>query len=136
MVAYTNCGIQYEVIKSSDLKKPVKLTIQSVFNEDRSWKDTKRITDYVLVHEQKHFDIAEIFARKLRKEVSEKVRTSGEFNTYFQAIYKKTLRDYQNFQINYDKETLHGMNKEKQTQYNQLISDELENLKNFVVISL
>ncbi len=131
VVAYTNCGIQYEVVKSSDPKVPVKLTIQAVFNEEKSWKDTKRITDYILVHEQKHFDIAEVFARKLRKQVSERVRTSGEFNKYFQAIYLKTLKDYQNFQINYDKETQHGVNKEKQAQYNQIISHELENLNSF-----
>lgn len=131
VVAYTNCGIQYEVVKSSEPKVPVKLTIQAVFTEDKSWKDVKRITDYVLVHEQKHFDIAEVYARKLRKEVSEKVRTSGEFNKYFQAIYLKTLKDYQNFQVTYDKETQHGINKEKQAEYNQIISTELENLNSF-----
>ena len=69
VVAYTNCGWIYSYEKSSNPKSPIKIEVQTVFNEDKSWKDTKRINDYVLLHEQKHFDAAEIFARKLRKEI-------------------------------------------------------------------
>nr|WP_228377088.1 hypothetical protein [Chryseobacterium sp. FH2] len=77
--------------------------------------------------------MAEIFARKLRKEATEKIRTSGEFDKYFQAIYTKTLKDYQNFQVSYDKETQHGTNKEKQEEYNQTITNELDNLNSFKI---
>lgn len=38
---------------------------------------------------------------------------------------------YKNFQVSYDKETRHGMNKEKQEEYNTIISQELENLKSY-----
>ncbi|WP_228377081.1 hypothetical protein [Chryseobacterium sp. FH2] len=41
VVAYTNCGIQYSVIKSSDPKIPVKLTIEAVFTEDNPGKMQK-----------------------------------------------------------------------------------------------
>jgi hypothetical protein len=67
VVAYTNCGWEYSVIKSSNPKAAVEFTIETIFNEDKSWKDVKRINDYYLLHEQKHFDIAEIFARKIKK---------------------------------------------------------------------
>lgn len=131
VVAYTHCGWEYTVVKSPNPKSPVTIKITTIFNEDKSWKDVKRINDYVLLHEQKHFDIAEIFARKLRKEVAEKIRTSGDYDKAFRTIYNTVSTDYRNFQISYDKDTKHGMNKEKQAEYNTLISEELENLKSY-----
>lgn len=131
VVAYTNCGWEYTVIKSSNPKAAVEFTIETIFNEDKSWKDVKRINDYYLLHEQKHFDIAEIFARKLRKEVKERIKTTSDFDKYFKGIYNTVSTNYKNFQITYDKVTEHGINKEKQAEYNELISSELENLKNF-----
>src|SRR5690242_11936695 len=44
-------------------------TIQSKFSKSRSWGRHKN--DYILSHEQAHFDIAEIFARKLHQKMSE-----------------------------------------------------------------
>lgn len=131
VVAYTHCGWEYSVVKSSNPKASIEFNVETIFNEDKSWKDAKRTNDYVLLHEQKHFDIAEIFARKLRKEVQEKIKTSSDFDKYFKGIYAAISNDYKNFQITYDKETEHGINKEKQTEYNTFISSELENLKNF-----
>lgn len=131
VVAYTHCGWEYSVITSSDPKVPVKMAIETVFNEDKSWKDEKRINDYVLLHEQKHFDIAEIHARKLRKEVAERIKTTTDFNKFFKTIYAKISSEYKNFQANYDRITEHGMNKEKQVEYNILIHEELEKLKNY-----
>lgn len=129
VVAYTNCGWVYSVVKSSNPKSSVKIEIETIFNEDKSWKDVKQISEYILNHEQKHFDIAEVFARKLRKEVAEKVKTSGDFDRSFQGIYNKILKEYKNFQVSYDQNTDHGMDKDKQEEYNTLISEELENLK-------
>ncbi|MCX8524743.1 DUF922 domain-containing protein [Chryseobacterium formosus] len=131
VVAYTHCGWEYSAITSSDPKVPVKIEIQTIFNEDKSWKDVKRIDDYVLVHEQKHFDIAEIHARKLRKEVSEKIKTTSDYNKFFKTIYAKISSEYKQFQTTYDRITEHGMNKEKQAEYSILISEELEKLKNY-----
>jgi predicted secreted Zn-dependent protease len=131
IVAYTHCGWAYSVIKSSNPKDDAKVTIETIFNEDKSWKDDKRINDYVLNHEQKHFDIAEIFARKIRKEIAEKIKTTSDYDKYFQTLYNRIVKDYKNFQALYDGVTEHGMNKEKQAEYDTLISNELEQLKNF-----
>lgn len=131
VAAYTNCGWEYSVVKSTNPKSPVTIEIKTIFNEDKSWKDVKKINDYILLHEQKHFDIAELFVRKFRKIIAEKVRTSGDYNKLFKAIYSDISNEYKNFQISYDKDTRHGMNKEKQAEYNTAISEELENLKSY-----
>ncbi|WP_241286312.1 DUF922 domain-containing protein [Chryseobacterium arthrosphaerae] len=131
VAAYTNCGWEFSVVKSSNPKSPVTIKIQAIFNEDKSWKDVKKINDYILLHEQKHFDIAELFVRKFRKAVAEKISTSGDYNKYFKTIYNAISIDYKNFQISYDRDTRHGMDKEKQAEYNAAISQELDNLKSY-----
>ncbi|MDM1555281.1 MULTISPECIES: DUF922 domain-containing protein [Chryseobacterium] len=129
--AYTNCGWEYSVVKSSNPKSSVKIEIKTIFNEDKSWKDVKKINDYILLHEQKHFDIAELFVRKFRKTIAEKIRNSGDYDRLFKSIYNTISNEYKNFQIAYDKDTRHGMNEEKQAAYNLAISQELENLKSY-----
>lgn len=131
VVAYTNCGWIYSYVKSSNPKAPVKIEIQTVFNEDKSWKDVKRINNYVLLHEQKHFDAAEVYARKLRKEISENIKTSSDFDKYFKSLYNRILTEYKDFQKNYDAETKNGMLEEKQAEYNRIISEELEKYKSY-----
>ncbi|MET3036770.1 DUF922 domain-containing protein [Chryseobacterium sp. NRRL B-14859] len=131
VAAYTNCGWEYSVVKSTNPKSPVTIEIKAVFYEDKSWKDISKINDYILLHEQKHFDIAEVFVRKFRKIVAEKIKTSGDYDRMFKTIYDEISDSYKNFQISYDKDTHHGMNKEKQEEYNSIISEELENLKSY-----
>jgi len=131
VTAYTHCGWEYSVVKSTNPKSPVKIEVTAIFNEDKSWKDTKRINDYILLHEQKHFDIAELFVRKFRKEIEEKIKTSGDYDKIFNTVYSKISNDYKNFQMSYDRITQHGMNKKKQAEYNALIAEELDNLKSY-----
>lgn len=133
VVAYTHCGWQYSVVKSTNPQAGVEIVIETIFNEWKSWKDVKRINDYVLLHEQKHFDIAEVYARKLRKEVAEKIKTSGDYERNFKAIYNRIYNEYRDFQISYDRDTKHGMDKEKQAKYNNVVTEELENLKSYRV---
>ncbi|CAD7815853.1 hypothetical protein CHRY9390_03051 [Chryseobacterium aquaeductus] len=131
IVAYTHCGWVYSVVKSSNPKGAATIKVETIFNEDKSWKDDKRINDYVLNHEQKHFDIAEIYARKLRKEIADKIKTTSDYDKNFQTLYNRIIKDYRNFQALYDGVTEHGMNKEKQAEYDQTISNELEQLTNY-----
>ncbi|GAA5088818.1 hypothetical protein GCM10023210_12840 [Chryseobacterium ginsengisoli] len=131
VVAYTNCGWIYSYVRSSNPKSPIKIKIETVFNEDKSWKDVKRINNYVLLHEQKHFDVAEVFSRKLRKEVAEKIKTGNDFDKYFQTIYNRILKEYQDFQKAYDGDTHNGIVEEKQSEYNRIIAEELENYKSY-----
>lgn len=131
IVAYTNCGWTYSYVKSSNPKAPVEIKIETIFNEDKSWKDVKRINDYVLLHEQKHFDVAEVYARKLRREIAEKIKNSADFDARFKTIYNQILKEYRDFQNIYDGETRNGMIEEKQAEYNRIIAEELDNLKSF-----
>lgn len=134
VAAYTNCGWEYYAEKSSNPKAPVRIEIKTLFNEDKSWKDVKKINDSVLLHEQKHFDIAEIFVRKFRKSVAENIRNSGDYDRLFKSIYNTIYNEYKSFQTAYDKDTRHGIDEMKQAEYNAAISQELENLKSYQIL--
>ena len=131
IAAYTHCGWEYSIVKSTNPDSPVQIEIRTIFNEDKSWKDFRKINDYILLHEQKHFDIAELFVRKMRKIVAEKIKKSSDYNRLFTVIYKKISDEYKNFQTAYDRDTRHGMNKEKQAEYNVFIAEELDHLKSY-----
>lgn len=131
IAAYASCGWEVSAKGSSNPQKPVIIEVVTVFNESKSWKHPSTNDSYTLNHEQKHFDICELYARKLRREISLNIKNSGDYEKYFQKIYDNTLQEYQKFQKLYDKETLHGLNTEQQEIYNHKIITDLEKLKNF-----
>ena len=70
--ANTNSGISYSWNYSTSTGKP-ELTneVKSNFYPDLSWVKDVNNPEYLLVHEQLHFNITELHARKLRKRLAE-----------------------------------------------------------------
>ena len=103
-------GIEYNISSNSFSYK-----IQSRFSKTRSWGLYK--TAYILSHEQGHFDIAEIFARKLNKKMSEYRFNKRNYQQELNKIYQDILDEKEKLQNDYDKETNHSINKEKQAEW-------------------
>lgn len=131
VAASTNCGWEIEAEFSTDLSQPIDFKIVTYFHQQKSWKDNSKINEYILNHEQKHFDIAEIYARKIRKKVAEKIKNAADYHKHFKVLYAQISKDYKDFQRKYDLETKHGMNEEKQQEFNLKIAQELEHLKSY-----
>lgn len=127
IAAATQCGIMFETNRITNFKKP-KYFVRTVFFVNKSWVGEKgRVSAEVLLHEQKHFDLCEIYARRLYKELSEaniNVYTIEQAN----AIYKKVFDDYNERQYNYDVETNHSTIAEEQEKWNKIIETELAEL--------
>lgn len=104
-------------------------TIESKFSKTRSWGLHK--TAYILSHEQGHFDIAEIFARKLHKKMKEYRFNRRTFQKDLQEIYQEILEEKEEMQNDYDKETNHSINKEKQSAWLKKIGELLEEYKSY-----
>src|ERR1039458_7492968 len=64
--AYTAYELPYKY--GWDGTGKIKIEVWSQFMRGRSWKKPKDNQAALLMHEQKHFDIAEIYARVMRKE--------------------------------------------------------------------
>jgi len=103
--------------------------IESNFSKSRSWGLHK--TDYILSHEQGHFDIAEIFARKLNKEMSTYHFNKKTYRKDLSSIYRAILDEKEEMQNNYDKETDHSINKAKQVEWLKKIQQMLEEFSDY-----
>lgn len=103
-------AIEYNITSSSFSYK-----IQSRFSKTRSWGLHK--TAYILSHEQGHFDIAEIFARKLHQKMSEYKFNKRTYQNDLNKIYNEILDEKEKMQNDYDKETNHSIKKERQVEW-------------------
>jgi hypothetical protein len=106
----TYVGIEYKISNDN-----FSYFIHCRFSKDRSWGLHK--TDYILSHEQGHFDIAELFARKLHKEMSNYTFNKRSFQKDLKKIYDAIMEERESTQNLYDKETNHSINKEKQAEW-------------------
>ena len=100
----------------------INYNIECKFQKSRSWGRVK--TDYILKHEQGHFDIAEIFSRKLNKEIKEYLAKSRNHEG-LNPIYSKLMSEKREMQEEYDSETNHSINKSKQAEWNEKIEEML-----------
>ena len=117
-------AIEYNITSSS-----FGYNIESRFSKTRSWGLHK--TAYILSHEQGHFDIAEIFARKLNKQMSEYRFNKRTYQQDLNKIYHDILDEKEKMQNDYDKETNHSIKKEKQAEWLKKIEKMLEEYKDF-----
>ncbi len=115
----TYLGISYDINNRSFSYK-----IESRFSKTHSWGLHK--TAYILSHEQGHFDIAEIFARKLNKKMSEYKFDRRTYQKDLNKIYDDVTKEKTAFQNKYDRETNHSINKAEQAKWLKLIAIMLE----------
>lgn len=118
----TYLGIEYN-IKSDRFS----FKIQSRFSRDKSWGLHK--TAYILSHEQGHFDIAEICARKLNMKMSAYRFDRKTYQKDLQKIYQEIIDEKEEIQDKYDKETNHSINKVRQEEWLKKIAEMLEQYK-------
>jgi len=119
----------YLVIDYNISQNTMTYKIQSMFSRTRSWGLHK--TDYILSHEQGHFDIAEIFARKLHKKMSEYKFDKRTYQKSLSKIYDDVVEEKTEMQNDYDRETRHSINKEKQAQWLKKIEKLLEEYEDY-----
>ncbi|MAT89078.1 MAG: DUF922 domain-containing protein [Flavobacteriaceae bacterium] len=125
-VASTNSGISFSY-SFSRYKGELDLeyTVRSNFYPQLSWYLPERVNDYILKHEQTHFDISELFARKLRKRLSETV-FSEDPKPQIEAIYKQIEKERRAMQEQFDEESDHSKIVEGELQWERFVKEELQ----------
>jgi predicted secreted Zn-dependent protease len=94
-----------------------------------SWGRIKN--DHILSHEQGHFDIAEIYARKLNKALSAYVFNRNTVSRDVNAIYDDVIKLHHKAQEQYDDETDYSRNFKEQEEWKNRIAAELKILESF-----
>lgn len=107
----TSLGIAYQMQNGK-----LNFNITCHFSKTKSWGLMK--TDYILAHEQGHFDITEIFARKLNEALQNYEFNKKTFKKDIGDIYQSIVDQKEEFQKMYDRETDHS--RRKRAQYDWL----------------
>jgi predicted secreted Zn-dependent protease len=107
------------------------LVTNSFIKIDAWSKDTVSVR--VLQHEQLHFDIAEVYARKIRQAVDSLRRINVKTIGTYSSEIKKLLAMRNETDSLYDEQTSHGVYWNEQLVWNQKILKELEALNNYAV---
>lgn len=126
--AQSNIGISTSCQYSG---KTASITIRATFNRQNSWVRNDCLNGYILEHEQRHFDISELFARQLRKEVSQARFTPKGFSKEYTNIYNSIISRHNDYQDMYDTQTNHSILKEEQMLWNKRIDAELAALAHY-----
>jgi len=99
-------------------------TVESLFYPEKSWVKPEHANAHILRHEQLHFDITELHARKFRKQIQQ-LKVSQNIRSQLNRLYKTTNEALTEMQKRYDAETNHSINKEKQAEWETFVIREL-----------
>ena len=126
--ATTASGISYEY--SANLihhEVTLDFKVTAYFYPNESWYKPTICDANILQHEQLHFDISEMFARRMRIKLRNTSFTEN-VKAEIREIYRETLKELEAFQDKYDWETNFSRNPEGQAQWNAQIKKALEAL--------
>lgn len=115
----TSLGLSYQIEEGS-----LAYGITCTFSKHKSWGSLK--TDYILAHEQGHFDITEIFARKLHKALQEYAFNRKTYRRDLNQIYQQIVKEKEDMQAAYDGESDHSRNRRIQYDWLEKIDHLLE----------
>jgi hypothetical protein len=123
-------ALKVRVILKSDEHSKVTASITTIFNKSRSWMTVRE--DWVLNHEQGHFNIEEIFGRRIRKAIKELTDAGEEDENKYKDLVNDLFLQKSKYQIKYDDETTHGFHHDDQAVWDEKIKVELENYKEWL----
>lgn len=112
---YSNSGLKYN--------------IKCGFDQNLSWGRIKN--DYILAHEQGHFDISEIHARKLYKFLRAYKFNLRTVSTDVSKIYDTVMKEHHAFQNQYDLETNYSRDPGQQNAWKNKIDSILRDLQEY-----
>lgn len=104
-------------------------SIKCSFNKQKSWVRIRNTE--VLAHEQGHFDLAELHARKLFKAMKGYKFNAKTVSNDVNRIYDSLMNEHHQAQNQYDQETDYSRNKPKQEEWQKKIAEELKGLQAF-----
>lgn len=123
--AGTYTGIR-QFVRISPWTGKATLTIECIFDCRLSYFKPSDADSFVLAHEQVHFDIAEVYARKLRKMIREDFRTYDEYTEKRSEVFGGIQKELFRKQDEYDAEVYSDIS--MQQKWNEWVRNELRQL--------
>jgi hypothetical protein len=127
--AVTKCGISFSTVTSS--YERYIFEVYATFESKKSWVWKKRASDTLLLHEQGHFDLTELYTRKFRKALSDSTFVISEIKTQIRKLFEVYVDSLNQRDFLYDKETRNSLNRKKQKEWTLQIMQELKTLEKY-----
>jgi len=104
--------------------------VRNCFSKRLSWTtDTTSLT--LLAHEQLHFDIAELYARKIRKAIEALREKKLKKYSSYDPVIDQLLIEREAMDDKYDKDCVHGTFLDIQNEWSEKIAKELALLQRY-----
>lgn len=120
--AVTSSGMSYNYHYQG---AAITIEVKAIFYRKQSWVKPIGRDESGLKHEQGHFDLAELYARKLRKALRDASFNKRNVKAKLNDLYKSNSKAWEKEENRYDKETNHHINTANQQLWNAHIATEL-----------
>lgn len=108
--------------------------VYTFFSKNDSWKKPQINSNYHLLHEQRHFDITRLGSQKFLMDIDKAHFTKQNYSALLRSLFDKAYRENELMQQQYDRETNHSLNIDKQAAWNNKIEGEIQKLKANIAI--
>jgi hypothetical protein len=88
-------------------------------------------SERTLRHEQTHFDLTEVFTRRLRKSFTDLYQPCTRVDRDLDSLAAQVLRSEKEEQQRYDQETRHGLAADAQAEWERRVKEDLASLRSF-----
>jgi len=132
--ALTNSGIRLDFNQTS--QHSITINVFSAMDRDKSWVDRNKKSDYILSHEQYHFNITEYWARKLKKDLSAEHFTTKNLKEKVSSISKDNIAQLHDMQDEYDHDTKHSEIEPEQKRWEKKVDDLLKSVEQYAPTSI
>jgi hypothetical protein len=123
--------VDYKVGGFDFMAKNFNKKVRNYMIKSASWIDTTYEVDASLKYQQTLFDICEIYTRRFRKDLKENRKKIASGTQFIDELNSKTMTDFSNRRVVYDRETKFGSNSDEQVKWELQIQKELDELKEF-----
>ncbi len=106
-------------------KTKVKISVLPYFDRRRSWIRPEARNNYVLAHEQLHFDITALVTSQFVKTINSYTFSPTNYQEELAELQRRYEKELEALQEQYDKETKHGLLKDKQAIWEDKIKQQL-----------
>lgn len=124
--AITNAGFGVNLLfRGNEKGTELVINVNCSFSKKDSWVKKANKTDYILKHEQGHFDIAFINTISFMQKLRNAGFTSGNYAAVIEKIYNQSLAEMSAMQDQYDSQTDHSKISEQQAAWDKKITQQL-----------
>ena len=130
-VAITSSGFGYKAdIKNTGPVGQINIGVYCYFNKNTSWVKSGKNSDYILEHEQNHFNISFVAAKNFIEKLKSASFTRSNYNEILSRIYKESFYIMNTMQDDYDHQTKNGQDRNSQNLWNDFLSKKISGFTN------